>query len=400
MTCYLSHLGIVNALGTSPEEVLDNLVSGRQSGIVPCDWVPDFPTYVAAVPGTLDPIPSKLQDQYQSRNNELAWAAVSQMIEHIQTLSDCFGSDRIAVIIGTSTSGIGEGEAALSAIEQHGDAPAEYRYQQQEIGIVAEFVAEACNLSGPAYTISTACSSSGHAFNSAKSMLDNNIADAVIVGGVDSLCKLTVNGFAALESVSPEKTNPFSVNRSGITIGEAAALFIATREPSERAIELLAVGSSSDAHHISAPEPEGSGAERAINDALTRAGVKANEIDYINLHGTGTRLNDAMESKVVNRMFGTHTPCSSSKGQVGHCLGAAAANELALCWLSLQSENVHKLIPPHLWDEAQDDKLALIQLASQGSQYNAGKQQTLLSSSFAFGGNNSAVVIRECNHDN
>ncbi len=395
MTCYLNHLGIVNALGADHASIIDNMVAGRRPGIQSSDWIPDFPTYIASIPGEPAELPTELKSEYQSRNNQLAWQALQQLSTQIDELKTRFEPTRIAVIIGTSTSGIGEGEQALIEQAATGNRPANYRYQQQEIGTVAEFIAEACGFYGPAYTISTACSSSGHAFNSAQAMLENNQVDAVIAGGVDSLCRLTVNGFAALESVSPNKANPSSVNRSGINIGEAAALFVVTREPSARAVELISVGSSSDAHHISAPHPEGDGAERAIRDALNRGIVNEDEITYINLHGTGTVLNDAMESKVVMRMFGAEVPCASSKGQLGHSLGAAAANELGLCWLSLQKENSQRCVPPHLWDGQRDDKLEPILLAEPGTQYDSARPQTILSSSFAFGGNNTAVIIRE-----
>lgn len=398
MACYLNHLGIINALGSSHEVILENLVNGERPGVVACDWVPDFNTYVANVQTPLPALPAQLSAQYQCRNNQLAWAALAQIQDHVSALKTQFDPTRIAVVIGTSTSGIAEGEEALFEQQRSGTVPAPYRYQQQEIGTVAEFIAEALDLSGPAYTISTACSSSGHAFNSAKSMLDNNIADAVIVGGVDSLCKLTVNGFAALESVSPDKTTPFSKNRKGINIGEAAALFIATKTHSENAVELVSVGSSSDAHHISAPEPEGKGAENAIQDALSRGGLTPSDINYINLHGTGTRLNDLMESKVVHRVFGPDTPCSSSKAQLGHSLGAAAANELGLCWLTVSKHNQSRKMPPHVWDGAHDDELASIHLTSAGECYS-NDAQVLISNSFAFGGNNTAVIIRECRLD-
>lgn len=378
--------------------VLEQLVLGDSPGMQACDYVEGFPTFVAKAPDPLPEIPLDLTDRFQCRNSQLAWAAIQQISDAVNDLVKRFGKGRIGIAVGTSTSGIGEGENALKHAREHGDAPSSYRYQQQEIGCLAEFIAEALSLGGPAYTISTACSSSGHAFNSGQAMLENNLVDAVIVGGVDSLCRLTVNGFSALESVSPHIAKPFSRNREGINIGEAAALFIMTKEPSERAVELLSVGSSSDAHHISAPHPEGLGAEAAIRTALKRAAISPADITYINLHGTGTKLNDAMESKVVERLFGAGVPCSSSKGQLGHSLGAAAANELALCWLSLQVENHSRAMPPHLWDGQADVELQPIALAEVGARYSA-ERQCILSNSFAFGGNNTAVIIRECNHD-
>ena len=392
MPCFLSHLGIVNGLGSGADEISRNLLAGNTGARIN-DWSVLGPCYVAALPYELPPLPA-LPLRYQSRNNQLAWAALLQIKPHIEQLIARFGKDRIAVVLGTSTSGIAEGEHAAIQTKT-GARPTNYCYQQQEIGTVAEFIAYALDLGGPAYTISTACSSSGHALNSAQQLLATGLADAVITGGVDSLCRLTVNGFAALESVSSAPCTPFSKNRNGITIGEAAALFIATQEPSGANIELLAAASSSDAHHISAPDPEGHGAERAIRAALESAQLTSSDIDYINLHGTGTRLNDAMESTVIHRIFGPDVPCSSSKGQVGHCLGAAAANELALCWLSLQDEfNPEHLLPPHLWDGCTDPSLAPLLLADNQQRYPTGQSIAVLSNSFAFGGNNTAVIIR------
>src|SRR5690606_8238690 len=194
--------------------------------------------------------------------------------------------DRIAVVIGSSTSGIGEGESALGERLRSGHWPAGYHYRQQEIGTAAEFVARYLGLAGMAYTLSTACSSSAKALASARRLLAMDLCDAVICGGADSLCKLTVNGFTALESVSAEVCEPLAEGRDGITIGEAAALFL--MEKGQHGIVLAGAGESADAHHISAPQPEGTGAEAAMRAALADAGIEACDIDYINLHGTAT----------------------------------------------------------------------------------------------------------------
>lgn len=394
MTVYLNALGIVNALGHDKVSVLGNMLANSQKNVIQNHWVPETTTYVAQVDVELPAIPDELSE-FKSRNNQLALHALAQLKPELEQAKAQYGVERIAVVIGTSTSGIAEGEEAIRYYQQTGNRPANYQYQQQEIGTVAEFVAEYSGVAGPAYTISTACSSSAHALGSAKRLIDEGLADAVIVGGVDSLCRLTVNGFAALESVSDEVTNPFSENRKGINIGEGAALFLLTKDAGEEAIELMSVGASSDAHHISAPEPEGTGAERAIQQALDNAGLAREDVTYINLHGTGTRLNDAMESKVIHRMFGGNVPCSSSKGQIGHTLGAAAANEVALCWLTLSSMNASGQLPPHLWDGKRDPELSMIMLNDTHCRavLAAGGKQVHLSNSFAFGGNNAAVIL-------
>ena len=223
------------------------------------------------------------------------------------------------------------------------------------------------------------------------------MCDAVICGGVDSLCRLTLNGFSALEAVSAERCNPFSVNRHGINIGEGAALFLMTKEalPGNAAITLLGGGASSDAHHISAPQPDGLGAQAAMAKALAAAGISADQVDYLNLHGTATTHNDAMESQAVQAIFPRGVPCSSSKPMVGHTLGAAGALEAAFCWLTLSEYNPDQLLPPHLWDSQADPALPALNLVPPGTQLSNSRPRRLMSNSFAFGGNNISLLLGE-----
>jgi 3-oxoacyl-[acyl-carrier-protein] synthase-1 len=225
-------------------------------------------------------------------------------------------------------------------------------------------------------------------FAAGQRLLDADFCDAVIAGGSDSLCKLTTNGFDALEAMAPGICNPFSINREGINIGEGAALLLMSRD--EGPIRLLGVGESSDAWHMSAPEPSGKGAELAIRGALDQAALAPQQVGYINLHGTATPKNDEMESCVVNRVFGPDVPCSSTKSQIGHTLGAAGAQEVGLCWLLLDDLNVNKQLPMHLWDGAADPDLATIGLTVEG---DAWQQDVCMSNSFAFGGSNVCVII-------
>jgi 3-oxoacyl-[acyl-carrier-protein] synthase-1 len=225
---------------------------------------------------------------------------------------------------------------------------------------------------------------------SAARLLNMGICDAVVCGGVDSLCAFTVAGFTALESVSEARCNPLSANRNGINIGEGAALFLMTREPA--AVSLRGWGESSDAHHMSAPEPSGKGASIAIEKALARAGIEASQIDYINLHGTATPQNDAMESRAVHALFGDAVPVSSTKAFTGHALGAAGAIEAALCWLAMQDENPEGLLPPHLWDGVGDPALPQLNVVTPGTRLGR-PLDWALSNSFAFGGANAVVVF-------
>lgn len=388
---YLPALGIINALGNHKQAVWDGLIRMDQSGIIERDdLLVNGSCQVAAVtmPLTALPIAFKKMD---SRNNRLLMAAANEISTEIGALKATFGADRIAVILGTSTSGIAETEAALLQLARNHPMPENYCYQQQEMSSPAEFLASWLGLSNAAFTVSTACSSSAKVFASASNLIRSGVCDAAIVGGVDTLCRLTLNGFNSLESIASNRCLPFSKNRDGITIGEAAALFIVSPEPA--AIRLCGVGESSDAHHMSAPDPEGFGAQRSMQAALDAAQLQSQHIDYINLHGTATIKNDQMEALAVNRLFGDSVCCSSTKALTGHTLGAAGATEVGLCWLSLSEHNQQQLLPTHCWDHAVDDQLAAISLVTDATPLAANKAHYLMSNSFAFGGNNVSVII-------
>jgi 3-oxoacyl-[acyl-carrier-protein] synthase-1 len=221
-------------------------------------------------------------------------------------------------------------------------------------------------------------------------LIHMNLCDAVIAGGIDTLCAFTVAGFAALESVSARRCNPLSRNRDGINIGEGAAIFLMTREPAT--VSLRGWGESSDGYHVSAPDPAGVGARRAVAQALSRAGVAAAEIDYVNLHGTATVQNDAMEAQLVYTVFGDEVAVSSTKPLTGHALGAAGAIEAGLCWLAMQDDNPSGRLPAHLWDGEYDPALPVLNLAEPGSSLGHYLRWTL-SNSFAFGGANATLVM-------
>lgn len=388
---YINACGIINALGSSRQEVLQNLIAGNTSGVVPWDIkVQGKTVYVGQVNAALPSVPGRLS-QFDCRNNQLMLSALSQIEAEVEALKSRYPLNRIAVVLGSSTSGILEGENALQEKSETGHFPDAFHYRQQEIGTPAIFLRDYLGLSGLAYTVSTACSSSAKVFASARRLMDSDLCDAVIVGGSDSLCRLTLNGFSSLESVSAGRCLPMSANRDGINIGEAAALFIVTREQSD--ITLLGVGESSDAHHMSAPHPEGVGAIQAMEAALKQAGLGSSDVDYINMHGTATRLNDAMESIAIEHVFGSTTPVSSTKPLVGHTLGAAGATEVGFCWLLLSDENHDGHLPPHIWDDAIDEKIPQINLVESGKSIVISSGTALLSNSFAFGGNNASVII-------
>jgi 3-oxoacyl-[acyl-carrier-protein] synthase-1 len=394
MTAYLNALGLVCALGRDKQEVARNLFAGDCGGMrEQAGWVAQRSLPVGAVQGQLPTLAAEMS-RHHSRNNQLLLAATLQIRPDIDSAIQAYGRDRIGVVLGTSTSGIDEASQGLAHYLREKQFPPEYDYQQQELGAPANFLAEWLQLSGPAYVISTACTSSARALMSAQRLLDLGICDAVLCGGVDTLCKLTLNGFSALEAVSEQRCNPFSVNRNGINIGEAAVLFLMTRDAGDsQPIALLGSGASSDAHHISAPEPSGRGALQAMRKALGRANLKPEQIAYLNLHGTATQHNDAMESQAVATLFPAGVPCSSSKPMTGHTLGAAGALEAAFCWLSLSPDNREHALPPHVWDGQPDPELPPLQWVTPATRLTSIAPRYLMSNSFAFGGNNVSLII-------
>ncbi len=388
---YLNDCGMLCALGDTMAAIKASLWAGR-SGVLPttaCSPGRSLP--LGALPEQV-PLPSMQHWPLaqRSRNNQLALAALAQIRPTVDAAIAQFGHHRIGVVIGTSTSGIAETEMALYTLADTGVMPAQFAYQQQEMGSPAQMLAQELALAGPAFSHSSACASSAKAMASAARLINMGLCDAVLCGGVDTLCAFTVAGFSALESVSAEVCNPLSSNRNGINIGEGAGLFLMSRNPS--AVALCGWGESSDGHHMSAPDPAGSGALLAIGQALTRGGVQASQIDYINLHGTATRQNDAMEASVIHTLFGEQVAVSSTKPLTGHTLGAAAAIEAGLCWICMQDDNPAGQLPVHLWDGIQDTDLPQLNTVALGT--GLGRPlQWALSNSFAFGGSNAALLF-------
>ncbi|MFU2316162.1 beta-ketoacyl-[acyl-carrier-protein] synthase family protein [Rahnella sp. PCH160] len=384
---YFSAVGMVNALGNNNAQIAASLTAGVSPGMSEQEgWLTENrPVWLGTVTGDLPAIPDSLS-AHRSRNNQLLLAALAHIETPVSDIIARYGHERVAVIMGTSTSGIAEGEDAVRHHHQHGAFPPGYDYQQQELGDPSQFMAELLGLTGPAYTLSTACSSSAKAIISGMRLIQSGLVDAALVGGADSLCRMPVNGFNSLESFSRGRCTPFGQDRDGINIGEAAALILLTREPAD--VALLGTGESSDAWHMSAPHPEGAGAERAIRMALQQAGLEPENVGYINAHGTATPLNDQVESAVIHRVFGSQIPCSSTKHLTGHTLGAAGATEAALSWLIL-TQNLN--LPPQDFSiTARDASLPDIRLVYALQRL---ERPVILSNSFAFGGNNASIVI-------
>jgi 3-oxoacyl-[acyl-carrier-protein] synthase-1 len=387
---FVQDCGIVTALGRGHQATLDGLAAADRHTLTPCaDLLPGRTVTVGAVTCPL-PMPGPALADLDCRNNRLMLAALEDIRPSVAAAAARYGRHRIAVVLGTSTAGIAEGEVALAAFRATGAWPEQFHYRQQETGGLGTFAARALGLAGPAYTIATACSSSAKAFASARRLIRAGLADAAVVGGADTLCRMTLNGFAALQALSRDKCNPFSANRDGITIGEGAAAFLLT--PEEAPVQLLGVGETSDAYHPTAPDPAGGGATLAMRHALADAGLMQDDIAYINLHGTGTPLNDAMESRSIAAVFGANVPCSSTKAMTGHMLGATGGCEAAFLWLMLHRVQAAATLPAHVWDGVADAALPRINLIGPGVAVPH-TRLAMLSNSFGFGGSNAALIL-------
>jgi 3-oxoacyl-[acyl-carrier-protein] synthase-1 len=383
---------VVSPLGSGLDATLETLRAGR-SGLTKCDFLDvDLNTYVGRVAGLEDkPVRTDLAS-YDCRNNRLAQLGLAQdgFAEAVADARRRYGRERIGVFLGTSTSGILDTELAYRQRDpETGALPDEFNYAgSHSCYSVADFVQHALDLAGPSMVVSTACSSSAKVFGNAARMIQAGLCDAAIVGGVDSLCLTTLYGFNSLGLVSSRPCRPFDADRDGISIGEAAGFVLLERvQPSAGpdTILLLGVGESSDAYHMSSPHPEGAGARRAIEDALADAGLKPGDIDYVNLHGTGTKANDAAEDQAVFNTIGGDTPCSSTKGATGHMLGAAGVSEAIISALCIR----HGFIPGGLNTEHIDPALRVQYLLQNREQ----SVNHVLSNSLGFGGSNCSLVI-------
>ena len=397
MAIYINALGIINALGENRQAIAQALFDTTDPLALSSGQTPLFSgrnTVTGTVSADLPELPQALS-ACQSRNNALLMAAYEQIAATVEQYKSAFRAARIGIVLGTSTSGILEAETAWKTRLDESGFPRNFHYAQQDIHSGAEFLRQYSGAGGPCYTMSTACSSSGKAIAAAGRLLEADLCDAVICGGADSLCQLTLNGFDALELVAPTRCNPFSANRNGLNIGEGAALFVLSRQADN--VRLAGWGESSDGYHISAPDPSGKGPAQAIEQALAHAQLARTAISYINLHGTATPRNDAMESRLIAEHFPHQPWCSSTKPLTGHTLGAASAIELGLCWLMLNRYyNPEYQLLRHYWDGVPDPELPAVKLASQRT---CRRTNVIMSNSFAFGGSNISLVLTTASHD-
>ncbi len=384
---HISAFTVCSAMGDGRAATLEALQQ-RRTGLTRNDFgASPLPTWIGRVPGLEDqPLPSALSE-WDCRNNRLAWRGLvtDDFISAALAARDRYGADRIAVVMGTSTSSIGASEEAYTRLDADGRYPADLRrpiiHTPHSIG---DFVQHALGLTGVSVTVATACSSSAKVFAQAERLIRTGLADAAIVGGVDTLCGSVLFGFNSLELVSPELCAPFDVRRRGINLGEAAGFALLEREGTG-GTWLTGYGESSDAHHMSTPHPEGRGARAALMDALDRAGLAPSDIGYINLHGTASLKNDEVEAGVVRELFPAETVASSTKGWTGHTLGAAGIVEAAISMLALEKGLLPGTLNSDMFDPACGP-----QIRSENVERHV---KHALSFSFGFGGSNCVLAF-------
>lgn len=383
------------ALGRGVDAQLDALRAGR-SGLRANDFGPPtdgapLPCFIGRVDGVEDaPLPDAFA-RWECRNNRLAWMALNTdgMAEAVADAVARHGADRVAIVVGTSTSSIGASEEAYARLEGDGDAarfPADLaRPIVHTVHSLGDFLGAATGARGPCITVATACSSSAKVFAQAARLIEAGVADAALVGGVDTLCGSVLYGFNALQLVSREPCMPFDARRVGLSLGEAGGFALLERAGDADTLRLAGYGESSDAHHMSAPHPQGLGAQLAMRDAMARAGIDAGDVGYLNLHGTSTPANDSVEAAAVAMLFPDTLHASSTKGWTGHTLGAAGIVESVIALLALE----HGLLPGTL-NSSQPDPACGPQIRFQPAQREV---RHAMNNSFGFGGNNCSLVF-------
>jgi 3-oxoacyl-[acyl-carrier-protein] synthase-1 len=372
-----------NVLGCDPMTVLDALSAGR-SGLGPAPLDLPMPTTCGVIQAELAPLPEELR-RYDTRQARIAWRTLDGIVDAVVTAVARWGRDHVGLVVGTSTGGIDSTEEAYACFKEQGHLPPDFDLDHKHsMHATLDVIRARTDIAGPAYVVSTACSSSGKVFGAAERLLDAGYVDAVLVGGIDSLCQLTLRGFHALEVLSAAPCRPFSRDREGINIGEGGALLLLEREGHGGA-RLLGVGESNDAHHMSAPHPEGAGARAAMEEALQRAGLSPEDVTHVNAHATGTRQNDSTEALAIAGVLGSKVPVVATKGYTGHTLGAAGATEAVLSIMAMQ----HRFIPASLGCDVPDPELPI----AVNRERRPLESRVVLSNSFAFGGNNVAVLL-------
>jgi len=370
--------GVCNGLGAKTSDVIEALGAGRSGLGAPPMPLP-FDTVCGGVP-ELPPLPAAYR-AFDSRIARLTGLALADVRGAVSRAVRTWGSTRVSAIVGTTTGGLAHTEQTFAA---GGRLPPDDFALRHPFHVVADLACALTGIEGPRYVVSTACSSSAKAFGAARRLLLSGVCDAVLVGGVDTLCETTLRGFHALGVLAPEPCRPFGRDRRGISIGEGGAFLLIERE-GEGVARLLGVGESSDAHHLSAPDPTGAGARTAIEQALAQASLSPDEVDYVNAHGTGTRQNDDAEALAIEATLGVEVPVASTKGYTGHLLGAAGATEAAFAIVAIE----RGFLPGSLGSEPLDPRVRLRVNPVRTER----RVRIALSNSLAFGGSNASVVF-------
>lgn len=388
---YLSRPGVVTCAGAGLESLWRAVVNADSSGIKRVRALSGKEFYAGVVDDELLPTG-------RTKIVRMTEAALQQLDSGIQTAIARYGAHRVAVCAGSCDNGADSSLAAHAAFVRDGFFPAGYTLEMQGAAEGAAYIASKYSITGPALSFATACSSSATAMMRGAQLLLSGAADAVVAGGVDRASDIALLGFDSLEAVSGEKSNPFSVNRRGITLGDGASFFLLTQEslcdmPHTAPIMLMGMGETCDAHHMTAPDDTGEYAACAMMNALESAGAEASEVDYVNLHGTGTRQNDAMESRAMQKVFGENgVKCSSTKSITGHTLGAAGAVEAAVCYAALTMNSVDEAsLPAQSWDGEADPSLPGLDIVDKDGTVK--HLDVCMTNTFAFGGANASLII-------
>ena len=384
---------VTSACGLGTHSLYEALLDGQHRLQAPQLFDIEFPAWCGEIDETLLPDLDPSLQAYSTRNARIALATINHAADGLRNAVEQaklhYGAHRVGIVLGTSTSGIYETENAYTHLEHHGTVPASFDFPRQHIWVAtARFLQAELGLEGPCYAISTACSSSSKSLASAQRLIATGVCDAVLTGGVDSLCRLTLHGFNSLDIMSEQPCTPLDKNRCGISLGEGAGLLLLERPRTEFSdcIHLFGCGESSDAHHMTAPHPQGKGAVMAMQSAIAQAGCTASDIDYVNLHATGTLLNDQSEMLAMEQVFGHDIHCSGTKGLTGHTLGAAGGIETIISWLSLK----HGFRPGTCNLQQLDDAFNCI--VNRDSETDVLVNRTM-NNNFGFGGNNTSVIL-------
>lgn len=379
----ITAMGVVSALGDTCDETFAALLRGDVPVSPPPFELP-FRTVTGLARGPLDPLPESLR-RYDSRLARLTLRAVAQVTQAVERARARHGRERIGVLLGTSTGGLDATEPAYRLFQATQQRPLTFSLRSTHaFDAAALMTRDLLGLSGPTYAVSTACTSSAKALASAARLITAGSCDAVLVMGADAICETTVRGFQALGVLSEQAARPFSALRDGIHIGEAAALLLLEREGDGPA-RLAAVGESSDAYSMSAPDPEGLGAAEAMRRALARANIAPEEVDYVNAHGTGTPHNDVAEGHAIRRVLPADVAVGSSKGMTGHTLGACGALEALFAALCIERGE----LPPSVGAVPLDTAIELRVLRERSKK----QVRVALSNALAFGGSNACVAL-------